>query len=130
MTHAGLVAFGAVGVDPAIPAAWFLANGAVAWQADEPPPQPERTTVSTHLLVGHGTLLAGTSHAADSPTGLVWLRGPGDAAWRPPLRAPGVSVMTALQNPHRPAELIVVGLVDREGRQAVVLWGGSVDWAP
>jgi hypothetical protein len=130
ITHDGLVAFGTVGVDPAIPAAWSLANGSAAWQADEPPPQPAGATISTHVVVGHGTLLAGTSYAADSPTGLVWLRGPGDAAWRPPLRAPGVWVRTVLQDPDRPAEPILVGEVSRDGRQAISLWSGSVDWAP
>jgi len=130
VTHAGLVAFGSVGVDLASPAAWFLANGAVAWQADEPPTQPESTRISRHLLVGHGAVLAGTNYAGDSPTGFVWLRGPGDAAWRPPLRAPGVWVVTVLQDPGRPAELVLVGLVGRDGRQAVALWSGSVDWAP
>ena len=131
MTHAGLVAFGTVGVDPVSPAAWFLANGAAAWQADEPPPQPERTTISTHLVVGHGAALAGTSYAGDSPTGLVWLRGPGDAAWRSPLTAPGVRVLTVLQDPGRPAELVLAERVPRDERRATVaLWSGSVDWAP
>jgi len=130
VTHAGLVAFGTTGVDPAPPAAWSLPNGAGAWQADDPPPQPEHTTIRTHLLVGHGAVLAGTSYADDSQTGLIWLRGPDDAAWREPVTAPVVSVVTLLQDPDRPAELILVGQVDRNGRQVLALWSGSVDWAP
>jgi hypothetical protein len=130
VTHAGLVAFGTTGVDPTSPTAWSLPNGAGAWQADDPPPQPERTTITTHVLVGHGAVLAGTSHASDSQTGLIWLRGPDDVAWREPITAPGVSVVTLLQDPDRPADIILVGQVDRNGRQVLAVWSGSVDWAP
>ncbi|HEU0236471.1 MAG TPA: hypothetical protein VFR14_08535 [Candidatus Limnocylindrales bacterium] len=130
VTHAGLVAFGTTGVDPASPAAWVMPNGAGAWQADEPPPQPERTRIRTHLLVGHGEVLAGTSYSGDSPTGLIWLRRPDDVAWPQPITAPDLSVATVLQDPHRPAELILVGEVERNGRLVVTLWSGSVDWAP
>lgn len=130
VTHAGLAAFGTTGVDPASPAAWSLPNGASAWQAGVPPPQPERTTIRTHLLVGHGDVLVGTSYSGDSPTALIWLRGPDDVAWPQPIAAPGVSVVTVLQHPDRPAELILVGEVDRNGRQVLALWSGSVDWAP
>jgi hypothetical protein len=130
VTDAGLVAFGTTGVDPTAPAAWFLANGTERWVPVDPPPQPERTSIRFHLVVGHGAVLAGTSLTEDRPTGLVWLSGPGETGWRPPMALPGVRVMGVLQDPTRLERLILVGETEAADRPSVGLWVGTVDWAP
>jgi hypothetical protein len=130
VTDGGLVAFGTIGVDPTNPAAWSLANGTERWVPIDPPPQPGRVSVRSHLAVGHGAVLAGTSLAGDRPTGLIWLSGPGETGWRPPMALPGVAVMGMLRDPTRPERLILVGETLTGDRPSVGLWVGSVDWAP
>lgn len=121
----GLVAFGATGVDPVKPAAWSLADGADRWEPIQPPAQPEGTPISHYLLVGNVAVLAATSSRnPSSPTGLVWLAGPGGEDWRP-----AIQVIGLLQDPARVDRVVVVGRPSY-GDAERFLWTGTVDLAP
>lgn len=125
----GLVAFGTTGVDPVKPAAWSLGNGADRWEEVQPPAQPEGTYVRQYLLVGDVAVLATTSaRNASSPTGLVWLSGPGDESWRPEIELPGVVVIALLQDPAGVDRFVVVGRPP-DGDSERFLWTGTVDLA-
>ena len=129
----GLVAFGTTGVDPVKPAAWSLADGADRWEPVQPPAQPEGTFISHYLLVGDVAVLAATSSGnplspTASPTGLVWLAGPGED-WRPAIQLPGIQVIGLLQDPARVDRVVVVGRPSH-GDPERFLWTGTVELAP
>lgn len=129
----GLVAFGTTGVDPVKPAAWSLADGADRWEPVQPPAQPEGTRISHYLLVGNVAVLAATSSGdpsspTASPTGLVWLAGPGED-WRPAIQLPGIGVIALLQDPARVDRVVVVGRPSY-GDAERFLWTGTIDLAP
>ncbi len=128
----GLVAFGTIGGgdEPLLPAAWSRGTGADRWEPAQPPTQPEGMSVTRYLLVGHGAALAGQTSVEERPIGLVWLWGPGDDVWRPPVQLPGMWVIALLQDPVRLDRLVVVGSSSEGDRQRIVLWTGTVDWAP
>ena len=128
----GLVAFGTIGGgdEPVLPAAWSRSTGTDRWERAQSPVQPEGASVTHYLLVGHGAVLAGQTSVAERPIGLVWLLGPGDDVWRPPVQLPGVSVIGLLQDPARLDRIVVVGSSPEGDRQRIVLWSGTVDWAP
>lgn len=125
----GLVAFGTTGVDPVKPAAWSLGNGADRWEQVQPPAQPEGTPVRHYLLVGDVAVLGATSSRnPSSPTGIVWLSGPGDESWRPEIELPGVEIIALLQDPARVDGFVVVGRPPDEDSERF-LWTGTVDLA-
>ena len=135
LTDRGFVAFGTTGSgeQPVEPAAWVADETAAVWQAVEPPAQPDATTISDHIRVGHGSVVAGTGPPGpgrEQPTGVVWLRGPGDSAWRPPVTIPDVAVTTLLQHPEELNRAIVIGETFDGLQGRLVIWTGTVEWAP
>jgi hypothetical protein len=134
-TEGGFVAFGSLGEpgEPRQPAAWVADESAAAWQAVEPPPQPDQATVQYHLLVGHGSVVAGTGPPGpgrDQSTGLVWLRGPGESAWRRPVAIPDVTILALIQSPVQLNRVIVIGRTFEGLTEHIVIRTGLVDWAP
>jgi hypothetical protein len=128
-TEAGLLAFGTIGVDPPAPAAWFSAKGSAGWDPTEPPPQPDRTSIRSHLAVGGGAVLAGTTLVGDQPTGLVWFSRPGEADWRLTATLADFTVIGLRQDPARPERILLVGQSGLE-KPTLAIWSGSVDWIP
>jgi hypothetical protein len=134
-TNAGYAAFGTTGSgdQPVVPAAWVADETAAQWRAVDPPPQPDAATVTHHVLIGHGEALAG--YAPPGPgreqvQGLVWLRGPGETAWRAPVALPDVDVIALLQVPDQPNRIVVIGRTFDGLNEKLVIWTGLVDWAP
>jgi hypothetical protein len=134
-TEGGFVAFGSFGPigEPLNPAAWVADETATDWHPVEPPPQPDATTVRYHLLVGQGSVAAG--YAPPGPgreqlRGLVWLRGPGESAWRTPVELPDLEVLALIQHPTQLNRIIVIGRTFEGLQEHLVVWTGLVDWAP
>jgi hypothetical protein len=127
----GLVAFGTLGGgdDPVTPAGWFLPSDAEQWVTAVAPPAPTPGTVDRFLLVGHGSVLAGTAWSQPAYRGLVWYQAPGDPSWRQAAQMPGIEVVALLQDPVALERLIVVGR-ESAGTGQTVIWSGTVDWAP
>lgn len=131
----GHLAFGTVGSgdQPTRPAAWVADETAADWRSVDPPPQPDATTVTHHLVVGHGSVLAGSAPPGpgrEQLQGLVWLRGPGETAWRAPVELPDVDVIALLQVPQQLNRIVVIGRTFQGLEEQVVIWTGLVDWAP
>jgi len=129
-TDAGLVAFGTTGIDPPRPAAWLLEDGTDEWVPRPAPPQSGSARIQAHISVGGGALVAGTSLSGNKPTALIWLAGPGEAEWRPPVSLPGVEVLGAFLDPLVPDQVLVAGRMSVGNQVVVGLWRGSVDWSP
>ena len=134
-TDGGFIAFGTTGSgdQPVEPAAWTADETAAVWQAVEPPAQPDATTISDHIPIGHGSVVAGTGPPGpgrDQPTGLVWLRGLGESAWRPPATIPDVGVLALIQHPQQLNRVIVLGQTFDGLQGRLVIWTGTVEWAP
>jgi len=129
--EAGLVAYGTLGGgdDPVTPAGWFLPSDAEQWVTAVAPPAPTPGTVDRFLLVGHGSVLAGTAWGQPAYRGFVWYQGPADESWRQAALIPGIEVVALLQDPVALERLIVVGR-ESAGTGATVIWSGTVDWAP
>jgi hypothetical protein len=132
VNEGGLIAFGTIGGgdEPLLPAAWSRGTGADRWEPAQTPTQPEGMSVARYLLVGHGAALAGQTSVEDQPVGLIWLTGPGEDTWRPPVQLPGLWVTALLQDPAQLDRLVVVGSSPEGDRQRIVLWTGTVDWVP
>jgi hypothetical protein len=129
----GLVAFGATGDgdELVLPAAWSQATGAHRWKSAQPPHAPAEAVVADYLRVGHGAALAGHAFVADEWVSLVWLAGPGEDLWRPPIQIPGSSVIALLQDPAQLDRLVVaVASWTESDRHRVAIWTGMVDWSP
>jgi hypothetical protein len=129
VAETGLLAFGTIGIDPPAPAAWFSAKGSAAWEPMEPPPQPDRTSIRSHLAVGGGAVLAGTTLVGDRPTGLVWVSRPGEVDWRLTATLADFTVIGLRQDPTRPERILLVGQRGVE-QPTLAIWSGSVDWIP
>lgn len=134
-TNAGYAAFGTTGSgdQPVVPAAWVADETAAQWRSVDPPPQPDATTVTHHLLIGHGEGVAGSAPPGlgrEQLQGLVWLRGPGETAWRALVDLPDVDVIALLQVPDQPNRIVVIGRTFEGLEERVVIWTGLVDWAP
>ncbi len=121
-THGGFEAFGTSAASEHLePAAWAAGETGAAWQAVEPPPRAG-APIRYHVLVGHGSVLAGS--------GLVWLRGPGETSWRAPLEIPDIDVVGVIQHPQQLNRIIVIGRTFEGLEERLVIWTGLVDWAP
>ena len=129
VAETGLLAFGTIGIDPPAPAAWFSAKGTAAWEPMEPPPQPDRTSIRSHLAVGGGAVLAGTTLVGDRRTGLVWFSRPGEVDWRLTATLADFTVIGLRQDPVRPERILLVGQSGVE-QPTLAIWSGSVDWIP
>ncbi|HEV8488914.1 MAG TPA: hypothetical protein VGQ58_03910 [Candidatus Limnocylindrales bacterium] len=134
-TEGGYAAFGTLGSgdQPVRPAAWVADETAADWRSVDPPPQPEATSIGRHLLVGHGEIVAGSAPPGpgrEQLQGLVWLRGPGETAWRAPVDLPDFDVIALLQVPQQLNRVVVIGRTFEGLEEEVVIWTGLVDWAP
>jgi hypothetical protein len=133
-TEGGYVAFGASGApEPLEPAAWVADETATDWRRVEPPPQPDATTVGYHLLVGHGSVVAGDAPPGpgrEQLRGLVWLRGPGESTWRAPVEVPDMDVVGLIQDPQQLNRIILIGRTFEGLSERIVIWTGLVEWAP
>jgi hypothetical protein len=127
----GLVAFGTTGAfdDPVAPAGWLRSTGSDRWEMAVAPLGPAFDVLSQFLLVGHGSVLAGTAWSQPAYRGLVWYQAPGDPSWRQAAQMPGIEVVALLQDPVALERLIVIGR-DSAGTGETVIWSGTVDWAP
>lgn len=133
-TEGGPLAFGTTGApEPLQPAAWVADERAADWSPVEPPPQPGATTVRYHLLVGHGSVVAGNAPPGpgrEQLRGLVWLRGPGESTWRVPIEIPDMEVVGLIQHPEQLSRIIVIGRTFEGLAEHIVIWTGLVEWAP
>jgi hypothetical protein len=133
-TVGGLVAFGwtAVADAPLRIEAWTTDETAAEWRSVEPPPAGENSRVLHHIVVGGGSVAAGTGQLGPDPNqsgGLVWLRGPGESSWRAPMVIPDLEILALVQSPVQPNRVIVIGQTSDGTMTRVVIWTGLVDWA-
>lgn len=133
-TEGGFVAFGSLGPvgESLHPAAWVADETASDWSPVEPPAQPDATTIRYHILVGHGSVAAGSAPPGpgrEQLRGLVWLRGPGDETWRTPIEIPDVEIVGLVQHPVQLNRIIVIGRTFVGLEEQLVIWTGLVDWA-
>jgi hypothetical protein len=133
-TDGGFSAFGftAIADAPIRVEAWTADNKAAEWRSVEPPPAGENSRLLHHLVVGGGSVAAGTGQLGPDPNqsgGLVWLRGPGESAWRAPMVIPDLEILALAQSPVQPNRVVVMGQTSDGDQTRVVIWTGLVDWA-
>jgi len=133
-TDHGFVAFGfaAIADAPIRTEAWTADETAADWLPVEPPPGPDDSSVRHHLVVGGGSVAAGSAPPGLDPNksgGLVWLRGPGESAWRAPMVIPDLEILALVQSPVRLNRVIVLGQTSDGTQTRLVIWTGLVDWA-
>jgi hypothetical protein len=122
-TEGGLVAFGltAFADAPFRPGAWAADETAASWRPVEPPRAEAEARVQQHLVVGQGSIAAGT--------GLLWLRGPGETTWHAPVVIPDLEVFALIQSPAQANRIIVFGQRLDGFQMRLEIWTGVVDWA-
>ncbi len=133
-TDGGFAAFGEYPLAdaPMQVKAWAADETAGAWRSVDPPPAPDNARVVDHLVVGGGSVAAGTGQVGPDPGqpgSLVWLRGPGETTWRAPAAIPDVAIFALIQSPTQPNRVIVFGQIFDGSLTRHVIWTGLVDWA-
>jgi hypothetical protein len=112
--------------------AWTADDTAADWRSVEPPPARDDSRVVHNLVVGGGSVAAGFGRVDPNPNqsgGLVWLRGPGESAWRAPMVIPDLEILALAQSPAQPNRVIVIGQTLDGIQMRLVIWTGLVDWA-
>jgi hypothetical protein len=134
-TEGGFEAFGSVGGgdQPSQPAAWVADATGAEWLLVRPPPGEAAASILHHLRVGRGSVVAATGGGPTGLAGYIWLRGPGDGAWRAPMQVGlpngDVGIVALIQHPEQPNRIIVIGQSYEGSRVRLVMWTGLVDWA-
>ncbi len=129
----GFVAFGwtAVADAPIRVEGWTADETAADWRPVEQPPAGDEARVRHHLVVGGGSVAAGTGQPGPDPnqsTGLVWLRGPGESAWGAPVAIRNLDILALIQSPVQPNRVIVIGQTSDGAQTRLAIWTGLVDW--
>jgi hypothetical protein len=107
---------------------------AVEWNTVPPVPNSDGIGVVQYIRVGGGSVAVGEGGGPTGLAGYIWLRGPGDGIWRPPMQVTlpdgDVSIVAVIQDPEQLDRIIVVGRTFEGLRERLVIWTGLVDWAP
>ncbi|MDQ2965183.1 MAG: hypothetical protein M3R57_04995 [Chloroflexota bacterium] len=132
----GFEAFGEVGGGdlPSRSTAWVADAAAAEWKTVPPLPDSDAIRIVQYLRVGGGSVAAGEGGGATGQAGYIWLRGPRDGTWRPPMQVAlpdgDVDLVALIQHPEQLDRIIVIGRTFERLRERLVLWTGLVDWAP
>jgi len=135
-TEGGFEAFGSLGGGdlPVRPTAWIWNATAADWKTVRPPPDSDAVAMVQYLRVGGGSVVVGQGGGSTGLAAYVWLRGPLDDTWRPPMQLAlpdgDVAVVALVQHPKQLDRIIAIGRTYEGLRQRLVIWTGLVNWTP